>query len=229
MMSWYIDIRRIFLTTAKLYWRLVMCSSDRVLEYSAVTVMIDHENDDRGEKNLIGYSSTLGGHPELWFFSLPKACSSKYRREKREKLISKSRSDVWFSYMDSLATLLVHLASTGLDPLLPSELPLILCGIDSTRCWKYSSEILVHIDMIASRCCCIFVGCTSIMRISRSTTYQRCSVRWNLVTVEAIWVKFKKPVWDDFSFVALSQRLHYSAESIRRWVHCSPKVMDMRQ
>ncbi len=38
-----------------------MCSSDRVLEYSAVTVMIDHENDDRGEKNLIGYSSTLGG------------------------------------------------------------------------------------------------------------------------------------------------------------------------
>ncbi len=27
-----------------------MCNSDRVLEYSAVTAMIDHENDDR-EKN----------------------------------------------------------------------------------------------------------------------------------------------------------------------------------
>ncbi len=49
-----------------------MCSSDRVLEYSAVTVMIDHENDDRGEKNLIGYSSTFGGTLSSDFFSLQK-------------------------------------------------------------------------------------------------------------------------------------------------------------
>ncbi len=49
---------------------------------------------------------------------------------------------------------------------------LILGGIDSTRCWKHSSEILVHIDMIASRGCC----CTSMMKISRSTTSQRCSI-----------------------------------------------------
>ncbi len=41
---------------------------------------------------------------------------------------------------------------------------------------KHSSEILVHIDMIASRSCCRFVGCTSMMRISRSTTSQRCSI-----------------------------------------------------
>ncbi len=27
-----------------------MCNSDRVLEYSAVTAMIDHENDDREKK-----------------------------------------------------------------------------------------------------------------------------------------------------------------------------------
>ncbi len=53
---------------------------------------------------------------------------------------------------------------------------LILHGIDSTRCWKHSSEILVHIDMIASRSCCRFVGCTSMMRFSRSTTSQRCSI-----------------------------------------------------
>ncbi len=39
-----------------------------------------------------------------------------------------------------------------------------------------SSEILVHIYMIASRSCCRFVGCTSMMRISRSTTSQRCSI-----------------------------------------------------
>ncbi len=36
--------------------------------------------------------------------------------------------------------------------------------------------ILVRIDMIASRSCCWFVGCTSMMRISRSTTSQRCSI-----------------------------------------------------
>ncbi len=53
---------------------------------------------------------------------------------------------------------------------------LILRGIDSTRCWKHSSEILVYIDMIASHSCCRFVGCTSMMRISRSTTSQRCSI-----------------------------------------------------
>ncbi len=53
---------------------------------------------------------------------------------------------------------------------------LILCGIDSTRCWKHSSEMLVHIVMIASRSCCRFVGCTSMMWISRSTTSQSCSI-----------------------------------------------------
>ncbi len=41
---------------------------------------------------------------------------------------------------------------------------------------KHSSEILVHIDMIASRSCCRFVGCTSMMWISRSTTSQSCSI-----------------------------------------------------
>ncbi len=35
---------------------------------------------------------------------------------------------------------------------------------------------LVHIDMIASRSYCRFVGCTSIMGISRSTTSQRCCI-----------------------------------------------------
>ncbi len=40
----------------------------------------------------------------------------------------------------------------------------------------YSSEILVHMDTIASRSCCRFVGCTSMMWISRSTTSQRCSI-----------------------------------------------------
>ncbi len=41
----------------------------------------------------------------------------------------------------------------------------------STRSWIHSSAILVHIDMIASRNCC-----TSMMRISHSTTSQMCSI-----------------------------------------------------
>ncbi len=53
---------------------------------------------------------------------------------------------------------------------------LILRGIDSTRCWKHSWKILVHIDMRASHSCCRFVGCTSKMRISCSITSQRCSI-----------------------------------------------------
>ncbi len=53
---------------------------------------------------------------------------------------------------------------------------LILCCIDSSRCWKHSSEILVLIDMIASRSYCRFVGCSSMMWISRSTTSQMCSI-----------------------------------------------------
>ncbi len=58
----------------------------------------------------------------------------------------------------------------------PFRTALILRGIDLTRCWKHSSEILVHIDMIASCSSCRFVGCTSMMWISRSTTSQRCSI-----------------------------------------------------
>ncbi len=55
-----------------------MCNSDRVLKSSAVTAMIDHENDDRGKKNLIGYSSTLGGTLSSDYFACKR---SKYRRD----------------------------------------------------------------------------------------------------------------------------------------------------
>ncbi len=44
---------------------LGMCNSDRLLEYSAVTVMIDHENDDRGEINSDWLKPHFGRHPEL--------------------------------------------------------------------------------------------------------------------------------------------------------------------
>ncbi len=61
-------------------------------------------------------------------------------------------------------------------PIFAFRTALILRDIDLTRCWKHSPEILVHIDMIGSRSCCRFAGCTSMMQISRSTTSQRCSI-----------------------------------------------------
>ncbi len=70
---------------------------------------------------------------------------------------------------------LVHLLGPGWTPFV-FRTALILRGIDSTRCWKHCSEMLVHIVMIASHSCCRFVVCTSMMWISRSTTSQRCSI-----------------------------------------------------
>ncbi len=79
-------------------------------------------------------------------------------------------------YIHSLATLLGTPCEYRVGSSFAFGTALILHGIDSTRCWKHSSEILVHIDMIASCSCCRFVGFTSMMRISRSTTSQRCSI-----------------------------------------------------
>ncbi len=81
--------------------------------------------------------------------------------------------------------------------------------------------------MISSHSCCRFVGCTSMMWISRSTTSQRCSiglrsgdcgVKWTRCHVQETSLR-----WFD-----LCVMLHYPAGSIiRRWVHCSHKGMDM--
>ncbi len=79
-------------------------------------------------------------------------------------------------YTHSLATLLDTPCLYRVGPTFSFRTALILHGIDSTRYWKHSSEILVHIDMIASSSCCRFVGCTFMMWISRSTTSQRCSI-----------------------------------------------------
>ncbi len=83
-------------------------------------------------------------------------------------------------YLFFAETLLVHPLATLLCtpcwyrvwPTFAFRTALILCGIDSTMCWKHSSEILVDIDAVAAK----FVGCTSMMRISCYTTSQRCSI-----------------------------------------------------
>jgi len=74
---------------------------------------------------------------------------------------------------------------------------LILHGINSTRCWKHSSENVVH--AIAADLSAVHPWCKS--------------------------PEFKKPVWDDLSFVTWYVILLKVA--IRRWVHCGHKGVDM--
>ncbi len=80
------------------------------------------------------------------------------------------------THTHTLATLLGTPLLVPVGPPFSFRTALILRGIDSTRCWKHCSEILVHIIMIASHSCCRFVVCTSMMWISRSTTSQRYSI-----------------------------------------------------
>ncbi len=79
------------------------------------------------------------------------------------------------SHLHSLATLLCKPCLFLVGPPFAFRTAFILHGIDSTRFWKHFSDILVHIDMIGSCSWCRFVGCSSIMLISRSTTSQWCS------------------------------------------------------
>lgn len=60
-------------------------------------------------------------------------------------------------------------------PHFASRIPLILHATDSPSCCKNSSEILVHVDTIASQSCCRFDGCLSMMWIFLSNRSQRCS------------------------------------------------------
>ncbi len=95
----------------------------------------------------------------------------------------------YFSALSYTHTLTGHFIRYTL--LVPGRTPftfrtaLILRDTDSTRCWKHSSEILVHIDMIASHSCCRFVGYTSMMWISVPP-----HPKGALLTVDAIWVKW---------------------------------------
>lgn len=46
-----------------------------------------------------------------------------------------------------------------------SPFALIHNGIDSRRCWKRLSEVLIHIDVSASHICCRFLSCSTSHRM----------------------------------------------------------------
>lgn len=59
--------------------------------------------------------------------------------------------------------------------LFPVRAVWILRGVDSSKSWKHSSNILVHIFMTAAQSFSRFVSCTSLKWMSRSTTALHCS------------------------------------------------------
>ncbi len=135
-----------------------------------------------------------------------------------------------YIYTHILATLLGKPCWYWVGPPFSFRTVLILHVIDSTRCRKHSSEILVNIVMIASHSCCRFVVCTSMMRISRSTTSQRCSIGLrsgdcggHLSKVNSLSCSRNQSemIW------ALWHGALSCWKYIRRWVHCSHKGMDM--
>ncbi len=87
--------------------------------------------------------------------------------------------------------------------------------IRATRCWKQSSEILVHIDFIASRSCCRFVGCTSWCESLVPPHPKGALLDWDLVTVEVIWVKWTHCHVQETSlrWFELCDMVHYPAGS----------------
>ncbi len=135
---------------------------------------------------------------------------------------------VWILSVPTVYIYCIYIFTIG--PRFAFRTALILCGVDSTRCWKHSSDILVHIGMIASHSCCRFVSCTSMMRISRSTTSQRCSIGLrssdcggHLSKVNSLSCSRNQSemIW------ALWHGALSCWKYIRRCVHCSHKGMDM--
>ncbi len=96
---------------------------------------------------------------------------------------------------------------------------LILRGIDSTRCWKHSSEILVHIDMRASRSCCRFVGYTSMMQISVPPHPKDCGGHLRKVNSLSCSRNQSEIIWALWHISLVSNH--------QKMVHCSYKGMDM--
>lgn len=100
---------------------------------------------------------------------------------------------------------------------------LILQGTESKRCWKHSSDPLVHIDVAASHTSCRFVSRTRTMSclLPGPKGALLNFYVWRSFKSSEFIVTFKNPVWDDLNFVTWCVILLEVA--IIRCVHCGHK------
>lgn len=82
---------------------------------------------------------------------------------------------------------------------------------------KHASEILVHIDTIASHSCCRSAGFASMIHDPVTPHPKGAVLEWD---DSKVIVMFKKPVWDYLTLLC------YPAGS-RGWVHCGHKGTNM--
>lgn len=115
-------------------------------------------------------------------------------------------------------------ASKKVGPSFTIRTALILNEILSSRCWKHSWENLVCIDMRASHSCCRFVGCISMMGISRSTTSQRFSIGLRTPLEFRELVVMFQELCDRSVFPVLFwlSSDHFLSRSPRVWLHAPP-------
>lgn len=71
-----------------------------------------------------------------------------------------------------------------------------------TGWWEHSSEMLLHVEMIVSHCSCRYVGWTSMIWISHSTTFSGWSIglrscdSWgHFSTMNSLWCSGKQKFW----------------------------------
>lgn len=120
-------------------------------------------------------------------------------------------------YVHSLATFLGTPCQFCVGSPFTFRITVILCGINSTRCWKHSAEILVYIHMMAS-CSCCFVGCISHDANLPFHHISKCSIR--LRPLEYIKLNFQE-TRDEIQ----RRLIILLKETIRRWVRCGHKRM----
>ncbi len=134
------------------------------------------------------------------------------------------QKQLWLILIKAVATANIHSLATllGKPLLVPGWTPFCLQNCLNSLLHRFNNVLetflrdLVHIDMIVSRSCCRFVGCTSMMQIFRSTTSQRCSIGLRSGDcVEAIWVKWTHCHVQETSlrWFELCDRVHYPAGS----------------
>lgn len=121
-------------------------------------------------------------------------------------------NEEWTIYL--LATLLGTIAR----PPFSFRTAIILCGTDSTRCWKHSSDILVHFDMTVSHIYRRFFWLHIHDEVQ--SLPKGALLDCDLVTMGAIWVQWVhwdvQPLWDDVIFVIWCVALLKEATS--RWL-----------